>query len=47
MQAGGAYGFEMSASGDQAHVSPGAGKAYTEKTPDRAGAEDANLHFLS
>jgi hypothetical protein len=46
-QASGAYGLEMSASGDQADVSPGAGKAYAEKTPDRAGTEDANLHFLS
>jgi hypothetical protein len=46
-QAARAYRLEMRPSGDQAHVSPRAGKAYAEIAADRAGTEDAHLHFLS
>ena len=39
--------FQMRPAGDQAHFSPRSGKAYAEIAADRAGTEDAHLHFLS
>jgi hypothetical protein len=46
-QAGRAYRFEMRPTGDQAHFSPRSSKAYAEIAADRAGTEDAHLHFFS
>ena len=46
-QAARAYCFEMRPAGDQAHFSPRLSKAYAEIAADRAGTEDAHLHFLS
>src|ERR1700682_891513 len=44
-KAGRAYAFEVSPTGYQAYICPRSSQAYAEIAADRAGTEDAHLHF--